>query len=219
MLHRWLEYLKYRLWAAQQYPDMDLVYRQGGFTDLVRYLKRCGSPDITKDVLQRYGARIHPEAKPMGPWLTIHEAMDSFSNLEVGRSAHVGKEVFLDLSDRIVIEESVTVGMRAIILTHRNLGQGYPNKPMAAIFPPVNAPTILRKGCSVGAGSIVLCGVEIGEHAVINAGVLVSHDVPARTVVFSSRSKADFLVDERFVARYQARNSNQAAEEEQGSQG
>jgi acetyltransferase-like isoleucine patch superfamily enzyme len=200
-----LEFLKYRLWAAGQFPSPDLVARHGGTLALVNYLKQCGSPDITKRILSDHGADIHPEAEPIGPWITVHEARDDFSNLTVGAHAHLGKEVFLDLTDRIVIERSAAVGMRCIILTHLNLGEGYPDKPTARLIPKRQAPTILRRGCSVGAGSVLLCGVEIGEDAVINAGVVVDQDVPARTIVTSSRQRNPYTMPQKFFAKFSSR--------------
>jgi acetyltransferase-like isoleucine patch superfamily enzyme len=200
-----LEFIKARLWAASQFPRPDLVARHGGTFALVNYLKQCGSPDLTKQILRENGADIHPQAEPIGPWITVHEAPVDFSNLTVGAHAHIGKEVFLDLSDRIVIENSAAVGMRSIILTHLDLGDGYPDKPTARLIPKRRAPTILRRGCSVGAGAVVLCGVEVGEDAVINAGVVVDQDVPPRTIVTSSRTRAPYTMPERIFAKISGR--------------
>ena len=41
----------------------------------------------------------------------------------------------------------------------------------------------LRRACRVGAGAVLLPGVEIGEEAFVAAGALVTRDVPARTLV------------------------------------
>lgn len=38
--------------------------------------------------------------------------------------------------------------------------------------------TVVRRGASIGAGSVVLCGIEIGENAMIGAGSIVTKDVP-----------------------------------------
>lgn len=200
-MRRLVDLIKYRLWAVSQFPDPDLVYRQGGIFALVNYLKQCGSPDITKEILATYGANIHPDAYPIGPWITVHEARADFSNLQVGSHAHIGKEAFLDLTDRIIIEKSAAIGMRAVILTHLNLGDGYPDKPTTRLIPKKEKPTILRRGCSVGAGSIILCGVEVGEDAVVNAGVVVDQDVPPRTIVTSSRVKDPYTMPEKFFAK------------------
>ena len=39
--------------------------------------------------------------------------------------------------------------------------------------------TVLKKGASIGAGSTILCGITIGENAMIGAGSVVTKDVPA----------------------------------------
>ena len=44
-------------------------------------------------------------------------------------------------------------------------------------------PTIVRRGASIGSGSTILCGIEIGEDAIVGAGSVVTRDVPAGTIV------------------------------------
>lgn len=44
-------------------------------------------------------------------------------------------------------------------------------------------PTVVRKGASIGSGATILCGVTIGEHAIVGAGSVVTKDVPAYAVV------------------------------------
>lgn len=39
--------------------------------------------------------------------------------------------------------------------------------------------TVIRRGASIGAGSVILCGIEIGENAMIGAGSVVTKNVPA----------------------------------------
>jgi acetyltransferase-like isoleucine patch superfamily enzyme len=188
------------LWKQVQWPDPERLYQTSSLFVVAAFLRQCWSPELTKQILARHGAQIHPEAWPVGPNVTLHEFADGFHNLSIGAHAHVGREVFLDLTDRVVIEDSVSVGMRAVILTHLNVGE-YPGKPIAKLIPKKQQPTILRRGCSVGAGSIVLCGVEIGEHAVIGAGVVVDRDVPPRTVVTSSRHKPDYEIPEALLRK------------------
>src|SRR5215211_53269 len=42
---------------------------------------------------------------------------------------------------------------------------------------------VLRRGCRLGAGAVLLPGVEVGEEAFVAAGAVVTHDVPSRTLV------------------------------------
>lgn len=43
--------------------------------------------------------------------------------------------------------------------------------------------TVVERGASIGSGATILCGVTIGEAAIIGAGAVVTKDVPARTSV------------------------------------
>jgi UDP-2-acetamido-3-amino-2,3-dideoxy-glucuronate N-acetyltransferase len=44
-------------------------------------------------------------------------------------------------------------------------------------------PTLVKRGASIGSGSTVLCGITVGEQALVGAGSVVTKDVPAFTVV------------------------------------
>jgi acetyltransferase-like isoleucine patch superfamily enzyme len=44
-------------------------------------------------------------------------------------------------------------------------------------------PTLIKRGASIGSGVTVLCGVTVGEQALVGAGSVVTQDVPAFTVV------------------------------------
>jgi len=38
--------------------------------------------------------------------------------------------------------------------------------------------TLLKKGCSIGANTTIVCGVTIGEYALIGSGAVINKDVP-----------------------------------------
>ena len=191
-------YASARLWERLQWPDVGVIHGRRGMFGVVTYLQQCGDPTLTRQVLAQFGASIDVDCGPLGPNLTLHEAPDGFANLTVGARVHIGRQVFLDLTDRIIIEDDVSIGMRAIILTHLNMGD--PSKPVCRVFPTRHQPTVLRRGCSIGSGAIIASGVEIGEDSVINAGVLIDRDVPARTVVTTPRTKPDLRIPDRLFA-------------------
>lgn len=200
-----VHYVRDRLWTQLQYVETGYLRKRHGARGVAAYLQTCWNPVITKEVLIRFGAKIHPDAWPVGPNVTFHEVKDDFANLTVGPGAYIGREAFLDLSAPIILEGSASVGMRCMLVTHRNVGVQFPDKPMAKLLPAVNQPIILRRGCSLGAGVIVLSGVEIGEDSVIGAGVVVDRNVPPRTIVTSSRHKADFKIPDRYWERMTGR--------------
>ena len=43
--------------------------------------------------------------------------------------------------------------------------------------------TFVKKGVSIGSNATILCGITIGENALVGAGAMVTKDVPANTVV------------------------------------
>jgi UDP-2-acetamido-3-amino-2,3-dideoxy-glucuronate N-acetyltransferase len=49
--------------------------------------------------------------------------------------------------------------------------------------------TLLKKGCSVGANATIICGVTIGEYALIGSGAVINKDVPAYALVVGVPAK------------------------------
>jgi UDP-2-acetamido-3-amino-2,3-dideoxy-glucuronate N-acetyltransferase len=49
--------------------------------------------------------------------------------------------------------------------------------------------TLVKKGASIGAGSVIVCGVTIGEEAMVGAGSVVTKDVPSKAVVVGNPAR------------------------------
>jgi UDP-2-acetamido-3-amino-2,3-dideoxy-glucuronate N-acetyltransferase len=49
--------------------------------------------------------------------------------------------------------------------------------------------TFVKKGASIGSNATILCGITIGENALVGAGAVVTKDVPANTIVAGSPAK------------------------------
>ncbi|HOZ87826.1 MAG TPA: acyltransferase [Bacteroidia bacterium] len=49
--------------------------------------------------------------------------------------------------------------------------------------------TFVKKGASIGSNATIICGITIGENALIGAGAVVTKDVPANTVVAGNPGK------------------------------
>jgi UDP-2-acetamido-3-amino-2,3-dideoxy-glucuronate N-acetyltransferase len=54
-------------------------------------------------------------------------------------------------------------------------------------------PTVIRRRASIGSGAIIMCGVEVGESALVGAGALVTHNVAPGTVVCGIPARAVML--------------------------
>ncbi|OGH12434.1 MAG: hypothetical protein A2857_06160 [Candidatus Levybacteria bacterium RIFCSPHIGHO2_01_FULL_36_15] len=56
--------------------------------------------------------------------------------------------------------------------------------------------TVVKEGASFGAGSVILCGITIGKHALIGAGSVVTKDISAYTLVYGNPAKIQGFVCE-----------------------
>ena len=57
-------------------------------------------------------------------------------------------------------------------------------------------PTRVERNASIGSGATVLCGVTIGENAVVGAGSVVTRDVPPNTIVAGNPAKIFRKIEE-----------------------
>lgn len=84
--------------------------------------------------------------------------------------------------------------------------------------------TLLKKGCSVGANATIVCGITIGEYALIGSGAVVNRDVkpyalmvgvPARQIGWVSRAGNTLSFDENNIAVDAYDNSRYILENDQ----
>jgi UDP-2-acetamido-3-amino-2,3-dideoxy-glucuronate N-acetyltransferase len=50
-------------------------------------------------------------------------------------------------------------------------------------------PTLIKKGASVGANATIICGVTVGQYAMIGAGAVVTRDVPDYALVLGNPAR------------------------------
>jgi serine acetyltransferase len=123
-------------------------------------------------LLGGFGAEVGEHATVHGP-LCIHNAELGYQNLHIGRRAHVGRNVLLDLTRPIWIGEEATIAMGTTILTHSDVGE----RERAARYPRIEQETHIGRGAYVGANATILAGCHIGRRAVVGAGSVVTAPV------------------------------------------
>jgi acetyltransferase-like isoleucine patch superfamily enzyme len=130
------------------------------------------------EILVAFGANIADPNVLHGP-LTIHNADGGYEHLRLGPSVHLGRDVLLDLTAPLVIEEAATVSMRCTLLTHSDVG----DRPLATEMVRRVAPTTIGGGAYLGANVTVLAGCDIGRCAIVGAGAVVTRPVRDRARV------------------------------------
>ncbi len=167
------------LWAAYS------SYKEQGLNALFLVLPA----KFLAPTLVKFGATIGANVEMHTP-ITFHNVSANpkchYSNLQIGSNCYFGREVFLDLAEKIIVEDQVTVSMRVMLLTHTHAGRSPLTKHTLI---PSYGSIVLGRGCYLGAGTIILQGVRVGEEAIIGAGAVVTRDVPPGVTVVGSPAR------------------------------
>jgi galactoside O-acetyltransferase len=103
------------------------------------------------------------------------------SGIEIGKGSVIGIGVVITGQGGVRIGEDVIIapGVKILPVNHNYSEPGSVIKDQG-----INAKGIvINKGAWLGAGSIILDGVEVGENAVVAAGAVVTESVASGTVV------------------------------------
>lgn len=123
----------------------------------------------------------------------------------IGENCNIGKGVYIDT--HVHIGSSVKIQNHASIFEGVTLEDGvfvgphvcFTNDLSPRAITPVGklkgasdwkiTPTEVKYGASIGAGAIIVCGITIGEFALIGAGSVVTRDVPAHALVYGNPAR------------------------------
>ena len=127
-----------------------------------------------QDFINLYGCRIGDNTK-IGPFVEIQK------NVTVGRNCKIQSHSFL--CEGVSIADEVFVGHGVMFINDR-----YPRSATASGALQTEGdwkvvPTVIKKGASIGSNATILCGVTVGEGAIVGAGSVVTKDVPPGVVV------------------------------------
>jgi acetyltransferase-like isoleucine patch superfamily enzyme len=135
----------------------------------------------------------------IGDQAFIRERVAVGRDSAVGRGSSVENDVVIGARTRIQtdayitafssLEDDVFVAPRVITTNDMTAGRRGPGVPLRG--------PVLRRACRVGAGAVLLPGVEVGEEAFVGAGSVVTRDVAPRSLVVGSPARHVRDVDER----------------------
>jgi len=125
------------------------------------------------DLVNLYGCAIGDETR-IGAFVEIQK------NAFVGARCKISSHTFI--CEGVTIEDGVFVGHGVIFINDRYPratadGQLQTEADWQVI------PTRVRRGASLGSGAVIMCGVTIGENALVGAGAVVTCDVPDNAVM------------------------------------
>lgn len=139
------------------------------------------TPDVKlgKDVriyafVNLYGCEIGDESR-IGTFVEIQKGV------KIGKRVKISSHTFI--CEGVTVEDNVFIGHGVIFINDK-----YPRATAIDGSPQTEEdweciPTFIRKGASIGSNATILCGVTVGENAIVGAGSVVTRDVPEGGVV------------------------------------
>lgn len=121
-----------------------------------------------------YGCTIGDDTK-VGTFVEIQKGV------VIGRRCKISSHTFV--CEGVTIEDDVFVGHNVTFINDRCPRAINATGALQTEKDWVCVPTRIKKGVSIGSGATLLCGITVGEHAMIGAGSVVTHDVPAHAIV------------------------------------
>jgi len=139
------------------------------------------------DFTNLYGCTIGDDSK-IGTFVEIQKGA------AIGRRCKISSHSFI--CEGVTIEDDVFIGHNVTFINDR-----FPRATAGGKLQTEQdwscEPTLVRKGASIGSSVTVLCGVTVGENAIVGAGSVVTRNVPPNTIVAGNPARLLRKVEER----------------------
>ena len=142
------------------------------------------------DLVNLYGCAVGDGTK-IGAFVEIQK------NAAIGARCKISSHTFV--CEGVTIEDEVFVGHGVMFINDKH--------PRATISGRLQSeadwtvvPTLVRQGASIGSGAVILCGITIGQRALIGAGAVVTRDVADDAMVAGVPARLVGAVSERSTA-------------------
>lgn len=126
------------------------------------------------DFVNLYGCSIDDGSK-IGTFVEIQK------NAFVGKNCKISSHTFI--CEGVIIEDNVFVGHNVTFINDKYPRATNMDGSLQSEEDWKVVKTLIKKGVSIGSSATILCGVTIGENAIVGAGSVVTKDVPANSVV------------------------------------
>jgi UDP-2-acetamido-3-amino-2,3-dideoxy-glucuronate N-acetyltransferase len=115
---------------------------------------------------------------------SVHEGARIGERCTIGEAVHVGPRVVngAQLFEGVTLEDDVFIGP-GVVTTNVLTPRAFINR--RAEF----KKTLIKRGASIGSNATIICGVTIGEYAMVGAGSVVTKDVPTHALVVGNPAR------------------------------
>ena len=107
--------------------------------------------------------------------------------VEIQRGARIGQRVKISshtfICEGVTVEDEVFIGHGVMFINDLYPRATNASGALQSATDWQCIPTLVRRGASIGSNATILCGVVIGEFAIVGAGAVVTRDVPRGAIV------------------------------------
>jgi len=132
------------------------------------------------DFINLYGCSIGDGTR-IGPFVEIQK------NAFIGKNCKIQSHTFI--CEGVTIEDEAFVGHGVMFINDRYPRSTADSGGLQTEQDWEVIPTIIKRGASIGSNATVMCGITIGEGAIIGAGSVVTKDVPGNTIAAGNPAK------------------------------
>ena len=133
------------------------------------------------DFVNLYGCEIGDYTK-VGTFVEIQK------NAFIGKNCKISSHTFI--CEGVHIEDNVFIGHNVTFINDKYPRSTNEDGTMQNEADWKVVETHIKKGASIGSSSTILCGITVGENAIVGAGSVVTKDVPAGSVVAGNPARA-----------------------------
>jgi acetyltransferase-like isoleucine patch superfamily enzyme len=126
------------------------------------------------DFVNLYGCSIDDGSK-IGTFVEIQK------NATIGKNCKISSHTFI--CEGVHIEDNVFVGHNVTFINDKVPRATATDGSLQTEADWKVVETFIKKGASIGSSATIMCGLTIGENAVVGAGAVVTKDVPPKTIV------------------------------------
>ena len=132
------------------------------------------------DFVNLYGCSIDDGTK-IGTFVEVQKGAS------IGKNCKISSHTFI--CEGVHIDDGVFVGHNVTFINDKYPRSANSDGSVQTEVDWTCIETYVKKGASIGSSSTIMCGVTIGENAIVGAGAVVTKDVPPNTVVIGVPAK------------------------------
>jgi len=141
---------------------------------------KFGKDVVVYDFVNLYGCEIGDESR-IGTFVEIQR------NVRIGKRCKIQSHSFI--CEGVTIEDEVMISHGVMFINDPEPAAVNEDGNLKTTADWTCVPTLVKRGAAIGSNATILCGVTIGERALIGAGAVVTKDVPPDTTVVGNPAR------------------------------